>query len=298
MPSVISVTADPREHQGRADNDGEVRYYLVEFDLKGFTLWQARNATGVPVDGEALAEGSNLVVTRKVATRKPESSKVALVEVTWSVPTRDFVIFPPDETATKWNITIEAEGISYIETVSKDRNGLPIENSALYPFDPMPTKEYFDEVIVVSYTTDAANLSNWDDDIPPARGKINSDSVTLTVDGLVRTFAEETLKMGNARYSITFGLNSAGEFEKQYRVQIPLLYRFDTWKRKIVDQGFYEFNSSSLEWEPILDANGQMVSQPVFLDGSGQKLAGGADAVLLEFDIEETIAFNPILTGL
>jgi hypothetical protein len=300
--AVTRVTARPREHPGRADNTGEVVFYLVEFDTKGFSLWDARTAsdgvTSIPPDNDPISPGSNVVVTNKVATPKQESPYVALVEVTYSVPRSDFVIFPQPIGENKWNISIEAEGVSYIETVNKDRHGKPIENSAFYPFDPMLTKEYFDEVIMVTYTTNAANMAAWDDEIPPARGKINSDTVTMTVEGLTRTFAEETLKLGNARYGLTLGMNESGELEKQFRVQLPLLYRADTWQRRVVDQGYYTFNATSLEWEPILDAHGQMVTQPVFLDGTGAKLAAGLDAVLIEVDVEDTTTFNTFLADI
>ena len=297
MASVINVVARPRAHPGRADNDGEVVFYLVEFDANDFTLWEARNAAGVPVDGEALTVGSNIVVTRKTATPVPESPKVALVEVTYSLPTSTgLVIFPQPPAATKWNISIEVEGVSYIEPVNHDRDGKAILNSALYPFDPPPVKEYFDELITVNYTTNAANMAAWDTEMPPARGKINSDVVTLTVKGIARTFAVETLKLGNARYGLTLGLSETGEIEEHYRVSIPLIHRFDTWKRRFLDQGYYELNTAG-ELAPILDANGQMVSQPVLLDGMGAQLVGDI-AVTLDFDIEDTTTFNTFLADI
>jgi hypothetical protein len=301
--AVTRVTARPREHPGRADNTGEVVFYLVEFDTKGFSLWDARTATdgttSIPADGDSISPGSNVVVTSKVATPKQESPYVALVEVTYGIPTRDLVIFPQPPSANKWNISVEAEGVSYLEPVYADRDGKVIGNSALTGFDPPLVKEYFDELITVTYTTNAANMAAWDTEIPPARGKINSDTVTLTIEGVTRSFVPETLKLGNARYGVTLGMSETGELEKQFRVLLPLIYRYDTWTRRIVDQGFYELNSSSFELEPILDANGQMVAQPVPLDGSGARLAYPAtDAVLLEFDIEETTAFNTFLADI
>jgi hypothetical protein len=293
MASVINVVARPREHPGRADNTGEVVFYLVEFDTTGFTLWDARNATeytppggvetpGVPADGTPLTAGSNIVVTQKVATPKQESPRVVLVEVTYSVPTSNFTIFPPDEETTKWNISIEAEGVSYTESVHKTASTATsankgIRNSRDRAFNPPLVKEYFDELVAVTYTTNAASLSDWDDEIPPARGKINSDVVELTVDGLTRTFPAETLKLGHARYGVTIGFSFAGELEKQYRVYLPLMYRADTWTRRVVDQD--------------VDPTGEIV----YLDGSGGELAAGADAVLLDFEIEETTAFLDFL---
>jgi hypothetical protein len=301
--AVTRVTARPREHPGRADNTGEVVFYLVEFDTKGFSLWDARTAsdgvTSIPPDNDPISPGSNVVVTNKVATPKQESPYVALVEVTYSVPRSDFVIFPQPIGANKWNISIEAEGVSYVEPVYADRDGKVIGNSALSGFDPPLVKEYFDELITVTYTTNAANMAAWDTEIPPARGKINSDVVTMTVEGVARTFAVETLKLGNARYGMTTGMSDAGVLEKQFRVMLPLLYRFDTWKRRVMDQGFYELNPTTFELDPILDAHGQMVAQPVPLDGSGAKLAYPAtDAFMLEFDIEETTAFNTFLADI
>jgi hypothetical protein len=55
------------------------------------------------------------------------------------------------------------------------------------------------------------------------------------------------------------------------------MYRADTWTRRVVDQD--------------VDPTGEIV----YLDGSGGELAAGADAVLLDFEIEETTAFLDFL---
>ena len=87
MPNVVEVIRRPRNYPGHADNEGQTEYYLVRFDDQGWSFWEARNASGVPVDGEPLSDGSALRVTYKNAVEMQDTPLCAIVEVRWSVPT-------------------------------------------------------------------------------------------------------------------------------------------------------------------------------------------------------------------
>lgn len=278
MPAVVkSVTERPRTNPGRADNDGETRFYLVEFTEPGFALYEARNASGVPIDGEALTPGSNLLVTYKGATDHPDSPLVAVVEVRWTVPTQSGT----PVVGGNWDYAVSSEGVAFTESVTKDVSGKPIKNSAGQPFDPSLNKEYYDERFTIAYTTDTVNPITFAN----VRGKLNAGALTMNVDGISRTFAAKSVKCENAGWE-----RLVQNGQKYFRVQISLLYRADTWVRKVPDMGFYELTGGNLV--PIKDKEGQMVVQPAYLNGSGAKLTAGADAVLLSFNIDDTADFS------
>ncbi len=278
-----------------ADNTGEERAYLVEYNTAAeFTLWDARTAndgtTAIPADGDALTPGSNIKCVSKKARRLKEAPQCARVDVIFAVPGVGVVGGGGGgDDEDRWNFSITSSGVSFVESVTEERYGLPVANSAGQPFDPGLVKEYYDELITVSFTTN--NLDP--DEIAYCRGKVNSDSITMTVKGVTRTFNANELKLGNAEWSFTTGDGAADVV----RVTLPFIYRVDGWKRRVPDMGYYTLGDANA-LDPILDAGGDKVVQPSYLDGAGQLNPFGEPVVLLEFDIDDETEFSTLLAGL
>ena len=85
-------------------------------------------------------------------------------------------------------------------------------------------------------------------------------------------------------------------------------YRADNWTKKPVDRGFYHLPSGHTDYtdgskpEPIMDPfTGQQVTEPAFLDGHGQQIAPGANAVPYPsggYTIDDSAAYSGLFTGL
>ena len=132
----------------------------------------------------------------------------------------------------------------------------------------MPPKTRFDERVTVSYTTDSLDA----DSLAGARGKINTNEVTMTVKGISRTFPEKSLKLINAPWKTSYSA-SDGSYTA-YSVSIEMVYRADTWVTKIIDAGLRKKNpDDATRPSPCTYAGGQgNVTSPVPLDGSGGQL--------------------------
>lgn len=81
--------------------------------------------------------------------------------------------------------------------------------------------------------------------------------------------------------------------------------RKEKWNTRVVDQGFRTIRLDApggspvledgrLQFDTIVDANNNPLSQPVLLDGHGQKLADGADPVLLTYNKKKGFEFNDL----
>ncbi len=102
------------------------------------------------------------------------------------------------------------------------------------------------------------------------------------------------MRLANAGYE--GDISNTGDHN--WRVVLPLQYRKLTWTRKLVDEGYYTLAEDEFAWEPILDSDGNLIAQPAYLDGNGLLLDPGADAVLLEYDIDDEADFGPLLDGI
>lgn len=288
---VVKVYRTFEESVTSSDTPGESWSYLVEFDDKATPLASALTASvgGTAIPHKGTVSGG-LTVTQVEARRDRDNPTLAQVTVTWGIPSDGGGGGSGGEgdPGVKWNATISVEGVEFRETVTQDKDGKNIENSAKQPFDPPLEQTYYDEQVTVSFNSWLVDLNN----IEATRGKINSASVTMTVNGLTRTFAAKTLKLTAAKYTTTVGDGGQTYWDIDY----TLLYRKDGWKRKVVDRGYYERIGGKLI--QIKDQYGEPVTSPSYLDGTGKKLSQGADAVLKEFELDKDVSFTGLFTGL
>ena len=96
--------------------------------------------------------------------------------------------------------------------------------------------------------------------------------------------------------------NSAYENGLYYwSVQYSLLWNPDLWiPTLILDQGFYykdylNGSGGALGLFAARDASGALMSSPILLNGSGGKLADGADPEYIPFVEYETVDFNGLI---
>lgn len=291
----MSFTNVKRTFKGeRCDSRSETHVYYAKSSSIADTCNEARSAsdgvTSVPDYGDSLGDGSGWVVTDKQVRRLQEDKSPLFFEITVIYSSPEFATIPPPDESTKVNISVAISGVEYEQPVYWDNDDNPIENVCHETYDPPLQVTNYDEQIVVRYTA----ISIDSEDLAALRGKVSSDSITMTVNGVSRIFAAGTLKMGNAQSEITL----ATDGEAYWTVMIPLMYREDGWIRSLPNMGYIFFNDDSGNFERIKDEYGDPVSVPSYLDAAGEVLAPGDPVVKNDFDVEDTAAFSTFLSGI
>ena len=167
------------------------------------------------------------------------------------------------------------------EKIDRDRNGVPITNSAGETFDPPITKGVKDLVIRIMRNEPFFNeplMSEYEN-------AINAD-VFRTPRG--DTFDPGTVKCNMISGDQVYPSDAPAEMN-YYEVAYEFQIRWDGWKRRILDEGFRKKTTAG--YETIEDVNGIPLSQPSMLDGSGALLADGADPVFKEFELDKILPF-------
>jgi len=165
------------------------------------------------------------------------------------------------------------------ESINTDITGKPILNSADESPDPSITRDISDLVLRIRRNEAAFNPLQASD----YKEAINSDWFWGFAPGLVRCiqYNARIARSGNFWY-----------WQVQYEFQIRRI----GWKLKIIDEGFREKTGIDSEGKPIYkvikDDEETSVSQPQQLDGNGRKKNDGAPAVLLEFDLYNSLPFS------
>lgn len=169
------------------------------------------------------------------------------------------------------------------EPIDKDINGDPIENSSGEPPDPPIIEEFHDLVWRVVRFSD-----NWNArDAANIKGAVNDGVWQGWPAGTAKVtlLDADQLLIGNTIY---------------YQETIEIHFRYiennpqaSGWKRRILDQGFRTRSTTTPgEYNIIKDEDGNPLSQPIKLDGNGQKLAEGAAAVYKEWNTKQQYPFS------
>jgi hypothetical protein len=167
--------------------------------------------------------------------------------------------------------------------VRVDINGQAIVNSAGEPFDPLPEEDF--QVLVFEYQHNV--LSYSETKASEYRGAVNNDNFILS--GL-------PVKQYQARMQ-NITATSAERNGNRYWIESVTIEIVDDWRLMLVDEGrrriadpadgvgveIYLGENKFGQVQPVLDANGNPVEEPVLLDGQGGILQGG-QPVLLTFD--------------
>ncbi|QEL13869.1 hypothetical protein [Limnoglobus roseus] len=104
-------------------------------------------------------------------------------------------------------------------------------------------------------------------------------------------FAPNTLKCTGYEIQSVFEQNLY-----YYQIDLTFLIGDPDWDVRVLDCGTYEYISTTMPNEKIKDSQGNFVTDPVPLDGSGRKLPLGDALVYLLFKDCKQRAFNSILT--
>lgn len=165
------------------------------------------------------------------------------------------------------------------EPIDRDIVGNPLASSSGEAFDPQMTEDFYD--LVLRYVR---NEESYDKLLAAQYiNAVNSDSFL-------------GFNPGQVRCNIFDGEEARVSQNLFCRVTYEFQFRWDGWKRKITDQGFRIKTGTDANGKPkyenILDDKGNPVSQPVLLDGQGQRLAEDADLVVLEFETKRKLPFS------
>jgi hypothetical protein len=181
-----------------------------------------------------------------------------------------------------WSLSFGVRAIEVTEKVSVDKDGNAILNAAGEPYDDV-TKTFYDEEITISFKT----LNPPVDAIADLKGKTNDASCEFTINGVTRTFPENTLKFFDWEYS--YSDSEAG----YWTVSLKFYERPDGWTRFFINEGTY-----------YLDADGNRVPAPFggkcLLDLTGKLLPATEDPAdyTTIVNLEKRGDFSPLFDGL
>jgi hypothetical protein len=301
-----------------------VLVYKVEFDPTGTNLAAAQPynvtpgasaptssansaTTALPSIGSLL--GSTGQVCNKFDVRQQGQLNFFEVQVTFSTPPN------PGKTG-KWNVKVSIDHVESTENGTRYGDGTIIRNSAgdIYP-DGQP-KVYMDTQYTISFMSDA----DVADGLDALVGKVNTDEVSFTINGMSRTFEVNGLLFKGHRCDTTYTDTTNGKF--QFSNQIVLLYRdqnipgtstFCGWATPLVDKGYRQVSTGSTPpWKLVggsktqyADKDGVLITTPIFLNGSGVQLdtSGTSDVTAVFFPstpklMQDTAAFSDALSGI
>ena len=174
--------------------------------------------------------------------------------------------------------------ISSQEPVDRAWNGDLITNSADEPFEPPLTVTYYDPVM---------NVRRYEETFRPAtlleyRHALNLDEFFGAPPGwaMMLPIQPKLVRRGELTY-----------WEVHYRIH------FRDHRRRVADMGtrqkvrneqFDPDDPRHMTYEPIRDADGEPVTKPVPLDGTGRPLQPGSDPVWLYFELQGRAYFGPL----
>lgn len=178
------------------------------------------------------------------------------------------------------------------ESIDKDIDGLPITNSSLETPDPPLQEEYTDFVLHFD-----CNWETIDEAMMADYGKaVNSDVFRGHAPGtcLIQSIDANEVRIAGLTY---------------YAVTIEIHVRPGGWKRRYLDEGYRivvkdsagnpETNSDgNIKFETIVGEDGLPLTAPVLLDGTGSRLADGANPVFLERKTKKERPFSVLNLGL
>lgn len=256
------------------------RVFTVEFNTRDSPIARpllALTAPGVPQYGDRHPFDDFLWVDRKNV--KPHEG-LFVYTVTCHYSTIPLGTGGPAEDPLKQKPDVEFLSVTSNEQIDRDINNKPITNSSEESYDPPMTEEKDDGII--RFVRNERYFDEYQAD--EYRGAINNDTFCGRAAGLVRCIRYD----GNRVYK------EDGSY--YHRVTYEFQIRKDGWKRRVLDEGYREKTGTDGDGKPtyleITDDNGQKVSQPVKLNGNGNKLDDGADAVFREHETRSKRPFS------
>jgi hypothetical protein len=300
----ITESWEGRKSWETADEITALRIFTVEFDEKDDPLARpllALNATtpelSIPQYGNQHPYNRDLFVIGKDVKAK-EGAFVYEVTCNYStlyIETEKQKNPLNQKPEISWTFATSNEPIDMAIAMIEPKQvpNVPILNSALEPFDPPITEDQHD--LVLRYVRNERTF--YPMTALQYKGSVNADMFLGAPPGTVMC----TVFDGDKIYDDRWGNYYRITYEFQFRLKEVNGKKYG-WLRRILDQGYRELTYAAVgdepEWENIVDKNGNQVSQPVPLDGTGleQKYKGvyPPPGIYLVFQTREKIPFSPL----
>lgn len=254
-----------------ADNYGTPSQAKVAFD----------GTTTIPRIGSANADG--LICTRVFPKRSTQHPTIFEVQV-------EFKNVPPAQSG-KQNVNISVTPSIYEQDAWFDADNNPIQNSAGDRYNPTLKKAYYDADIQVTFDCDGSTAQAAINAGEACEGKYSKGAVTMTVNGVTKTYGAGTILFLTTGYSTIY----TGVAPYSWKMNYHFRYRADGWKNIVIDRGLRENVGGKMV--PICSAGGVRVSEPVNLDGTGLAAAPGVTKTQT-YDMYGGADFTALLEGI
>jgi hypothetical protein len=170
---------------------------------------------------------------------------------------------------------------AYTRPVVKDNDGNAIVNSAGESFDPPLTEDGHNVVGTITYNSDQYD---------PQLGATFEDAVNKDTEKIANLTAEP-------RTAKIIEVGATQEFfsgTPYWVVTVKVEINLNTWDREVLDQGLHELAPISLELVRMETDDGADATEPLLLNGGGERLLPGEDPEFLTFRTLEEKDFAPL----
>jgi hypothetical protein len=241
--------------------------YLGVYSDNSATPLDAESGTGVPAYGSQYGS-ANLYLMNKHANRDAKNPGIWTVTLTYKT-LASFAQQPKlNATSTKWAILSTITPYPVEVPLQKDpRTGALMVNCIGEAIKPAPTKIIFDKQLNISFTTTALLQS----DINACEEKTNPSAVNLPFGAGTLTFAADTMLFKSTPAQETYDVDG----NKIVNMNYMFLIRKDTWLGQYPNLSYNYAGSSGAIPMKILDARGDPLSEPQYLDDAGFPLPAG-----------------------
>ncbi len=285
----------------------EERVYQGEFTDSSANSVDARNGTGVPAFGAKLGS-YNLYLLDKDADPDPKNQAIWLVKCTYrtlnaNMQAPNFNVAMTNGYQHIWNVIKRIDPYPVEVPIQKDRYGKVMVNVIGEPIKPSPTYVIYDELISISFMTDALDRASID----ACKGKVNSATVNLTIAGQSANYLAETLLFQAPPIEEIYDIDGNLAAKAVYQ----LLYRKDTFTGKYPNLSFNKYGGSGTLGTggttntPITIGTGTAqayATEAQYLDLSGAPVALGGNITIVNnssgYDYLSTANFSTLLSGL
>lgn len=265
-----SQTSDWKRHYKRT--------FRAQTDSPSVSAIEVAQYPSVPILGDAyfisLAHRDLGAYVQQVdVEEETEDGKSWIITVTWGPYNANE--FPKDPT--QWPLRVSWSANQFKRGMIKDEDGTAVLNSASDPFEEAAERDDSRTIC-----TTVRNEPRFDPQIAEDyRDHLNQDPFA--------GFAARCVKLSKIDSELKY--DSDAGTEDGYYNEVTYFFEFnkDGWDLKPLDQGYATLNGGAKT--AILDTTGQPLTKPQLLDGSGNRLADGADPVFLTFKRYTTADF-------
>jgi hypothetical protein len=262
---------------------------MVQYNLPTALANDAMHATdgttSIPAPYSALSEDYPGLILQKITpNQNTEDPTIWIVTCTYTTAAPQQMGTKPADVS-KYNVDISGTFVPRDFEVSDDVSGNAIVNTANDLVTGITRTDY-DEQISVSFHCRAPDWGTID----TCKGSVNSESITIIINGSARTLAALTVKVENINWALVYDADQA----KTVRVDLILMYRKkETWVHKIPSMGFNKLdtagNKTPITIGDVNVANGlaagdrgdEFITNPVYLDETGAILPNGSAIVYI-----------------